>query len=65
MEIAAYATKRAAAATGRLQARIAVEELYAAHPHAGVDADAAVRALSPFTRGFVSLPATGLESGRR
>lgn len=48
----------------RLQARVAVEELYAAHPHAGVDADAAVRALSPFTRGFVSLPATGLESGR-
>ena len=25
---------------------------------------AAVRALSPFTRGFVSLPATGLERGR-
>ena len=44
----------------RLQARIAVEELYAAHPTVGVDRDSAVRALSPFTRGFVSLPATGL-----
>ncbi|MFI8694288.1 cytochrome P450 [Dietzia maris] len=44
----------------RLQARIAVEELYAAHPMVGVDRDSAVRALSPFTRGFVSLPATGL-----
>ena len=44
----------------RLQARIAVEELYAAHPAVGVDSGAAVRALSPFTRGFVSLPATGL-----
>ena len=46
----------------RLQARIAVEELYSAHPTVGVDADSAVRALSPFTRGFVSLPATGLAS---
>lgn len=44
----------------RLQARIAVEELYAAHPQVGVDHDRAVRALSPFTRGFSSLPATGL-----
>ncbi|MCZ4656054.1 cytochrome P450 [Dietzia kunjamensis] len=44
----------------RLQARIAVEELYAAHPTVGVDRGSAVRALSPFTRGFVSLPATGL-----
>ena len=44
----------------RLQARIAVEELYAAHPTVGVDRDSAIRALSPFTRGFVSLPATGL-----
>ncbi|KAA0918962.1 cytochrome P450 [Dietzia sp. ANT_WB102] len=44
----------------RLQARIAVEELYAAHPTIGVDMGAAVRALSPFTRGFDSLPATGL-----
>lgn len=44
----------------RLQARIAVEELYSAHPHVGVDHDRAVRALSPFTRGFASLPATGL-----
>lgn len=44
----------------RLQARVAVEELYGAHPRVGVDADAAVRALSPFTRGFESLPVTGL-----
>ncbi|MDV8001410.1 cytochrome P450 [Rhodococcus sp. IEGM 1408] len=48
----------------RLQARIAVEELYAAHPEVGVDSGAAVRALSPFTRGFVSLPATGLGATR-
>lgn len=46
----------------RLQARIAVEELYAAHPTVGVDRDSAVRALSPFTRGFVSLPLTGLST---
>lgn len=44
----------------RLQARLAVEELYAAYPRVGVDHDRAVRALSPFTRGFTSLPATGL-----
>ncbi|WP_206681834.1 MULTISPECIES: cytochrome P450 [unclassified Dietzia] len=43
----------------RLQARIAVEELYAAHPSVTVDRGGAVRALSPFTRGFHSLPATG------
>lgn len=46
----------------RLQARVAVEELYAAHPEVGVDTGGAVRALSPFTRGFVSLPAVGLNS---
>ena len=44
----------------RLQARIAAEELYAAHPQLGVDHDRAVRALSPFTRGYTSLPATDL-----
>ena len=44
----------------RLQARLAVEELYAAHPEVGVDHAAAVRTVSPFTRGFASLPATGL-----
>lgn len=44
----------------RLQARLAVEELYAAHPSLGVDHTAAVRTVSPFTRGFTSLPATGL-----
>jgi cytochrome P450 len=48
----------------RLQARVAVEELYAAHPAVGVDVGAAVRALSPFTRGFVSLPATGFDAPR-
>ncbi|MFN3339883.1 MAG: cytochrome P450 [Dietzia sp.] len=48
----------------RLQARIAVEELYAAHPAVGVDQAAAVRALSPFTRGFHSLPATGFAAPR-
>lgn len=49
----------------RLQARIAVEELYAAHPTIGVDHGSAVRALSPFTRGFASLPATGLDAPLR
>ena len=44
----------------RLQARLAVEELYAAHPRLGVDHDHAIRALSPFTRGVTRLPATGL-----
>ena len=44
----------------RLQARLAVEELYAAHPRVGVDHHNIVRALSPFTRGFTRLPATGL-----
>ena len=44
----------------RLQARLAVEELYAAHPNLGVDHERTVRALSPFTRGYTSLPATGL-----
>ncbi|MDO8393948.1 MAG: cytochrome P450 [Dietzia sp.] len=48
----------------RLQARIALEELYAAHPTIGVDRGAAVRALSPFTRGFHSLPATGFAAPR-
>ncbi|MCD2262209.1 cytochrome P450 [Dietzia aurantiaca] len=46
----------------RLQARLAVEELYAAHPRLGVDHHNAVRALSPFTRGYVSLPATNLSA---
>ncbi|WP_217987094.1 cytochrome P450 [Dietzia natronolimnaea] len=49
----------------RLQARIAVEELYSAHPAVTVDGGGAVRALSPFTRGFHSLPATGFAAPRR
>ena len=46
----------------RLQARVAVEELYARFPRVGVDMTTAVRIRSPFTRGFASLPATGLTS---
>ena len=44
----------------KLQARVAVEELYARHPHVGVDVTKGERTRSPFTRGWVSLPATGL-----
>ena len=44
----------------RLQARVAVEELFAAHPHVQVDPDAGVRHESAFVRGWVSLPARGL-----
>jgi len=44
----------------RLQARVAVEELLAAHPHVTVDPSAGVRHESPFVRGWVSLPAHGL-----
>lgn len=44
----------------KLQAKVAVEEMYAANPHLGVDLAGAVRIRSPFTRGFTSLPATGL-----
>jgi len=40
----------------KLQARVALEELYARHPHAGVDLDEAKRVSSPFTRGWISLP---------
>ena len=46
----------------KLQAKVAVEEMYAAFPELGVDLDAAVRIRSPFTRGFISLPATGISS---
>jgi hypothetical protein len=41
----------------RLQARIAVEELFAAHPRVTVDPGAGVRHQSAFVRGWVSLPA--------
>ena len=44
----------------RLQARVAVEELFAAHPHITVDPRAGVRHQSAFVRGWVSLPAAGL-----
>jgi cytochrome P450 len=44
----------------KLQARVAVEELYARCPHVGVDVTKGDRTRSPFTRGWVSLPATGL-----
>ncbi len=46
----------------RLQARVAVEELFAAHPHVTLDPDAGVRHESAFVRGWVSLPAHGLVS---
>jgi cytochrome P450 len=44
----------------RLQARVALEELYARHPHVGVDVAGGQRLFSSFTRGWISLPATGL-----
>jgi cytochrome P450 len=44
----------------RLQAGIAFEELYARHPHIGVDVSGGRRLHSSFTRGWVSLPATGV-----
>ncbi|MFB4297066.1 cytochrome P450 [Actinomadura sp. NTSP31] len=44
----------------KLQARVALEELLRAHPHVGVDRANARRIASPFTRGWISLPATGL-----
>jgi cytochrome P450 len=43
----------------RLQARVAIEELFAAHPHVVVDPAAGVRHESAFVRGWVSLPAFG------
>ncbi|MEV4006863.1 cytochrome P450 [Actinomadura sp. NPDC049753] len=49
----------------KLQARVALEELLQAHPHIGVDLENAVRIQSPFTRGWVSLPATGVEGRLR
>ncbi|MQY03485.1 cytochrome P450 [Actinomadura macrotermitis] len=44
----------------KLQARVAFEELLRAYPHIGVDLSRAERIASPFTRGWRSLPATGL-----
>lgn len=44
----------------KLQARVALEELLQAHPDVGVDLERSERISSPFTRGWVSLPATGI-----
>jgi cytochrome P450 len=44
----------------KLQARVAFEELLAAHPQIGVDLSRGVRHRSAFTRGWETLPATGL-----
>jgi len=44
----------------KLQARVALEELLRRHPYIGVDLGTAKRVSSPFTRGWISLPATGL-----
>jgi cytochrome P450 len=48
----------------RLQARVAFEELLARQPHIGVDASAGQRLHSSFTRGWLSLPATGVDISR-
>ncbi len=45
----------------RLQARVALEELYARQPHIGVEVASGRRLLSSFTRGWVNLPATGMQ----
>jgi cytochrome P450 len=44
----------------KLQARVAFEELLAAYPEIGVDRAAGVRHRSAFTRGWQTLPATGV-----
>ena len=44
----------------KLQARVAFEELLAAYPQVGVDRSRGVRHQSAFTRGWASLPATGV-----
>jgi len=44
----------------KLQARVAFEELLTRQPGIGVDATAGERVRAPFTRGWVSLPATGV-----
>ncbi|MFG2085376.1 MULTISPECIES: cytochrome P450 [unclassified Spirillospora] len=46
----------------KLQARVALEELLRTHPNVGVDLEQAERISSPFTRGWVTLPATGVGS---
>ena len=47
----------------KLQARVAFEQLLARQPHIGVDVEAGTRLHSSFTRGWLSLPATGLATG--
>lgn len=42
----------------KLQARVAIEELYARFPTVGVDTERGERIQSSFTRGWVTLPAT-------
>ncbi len=44
----------------KLQARVAFEELLSRQPGIGVDISTGERARAPFTRGWVSLPATGV-----
>ena len=44
----------------RLQAKVAFEELLARQPRIGVDTSAGVRLKSAFTRGWATLPATGI-----
>jgi cytochrome P450 len=44
----------------KLQARVALEELLAAHPHIHVDAATGTRHQSPFVRGWLSLPVADL-----
>jgi cytochrome P450 len=46
----------------KLQARVAFEELLTAYPNVGVDRHAGVRHQSAFTRGWQTLPATGVTS---
>ena len=46
----------------KLQAKVAFEELLAAFPEVGVDRSAGVRHRSAFTRGWQTLPATGVTS---
>jgi cytochrome P450 len=46
----------------RLQARVAFEELLARQPEIGVDPAAGHRLHSSFTRGWLSLPATGIRT---
>ena len=48
----------------RLQARVAFEELLGSQPSIGVDLDRAQRLRSAFTRGWISLPATGIRVQR-